>query len=41
MQISLYDRRKSARETDSLDVLKIKNDTSNVNQAEPSETKEL
>ena len=37
MQISLYDRRKSARETDSLDLMKINNVNSNVNQAEQSE----
>ena len=38
MQISLYDRRKSARETDSLDLMKINNVTSNVIQAEQSQT---
>ena len=37
MQISLYDRRKSARETDSLDLMKINNVTANVNQAEQSQ----
>ena len=41
MRSSVYDRRASVAQFDSLDFMKMNNDTSTLNQAEPSKTNKI